>query len=71
MKPMELVRRALEEIGDAPAVELSAHMERKHGVRIEPALIPLFKATLQDLERTNKLRQEVRPIPSEQAVQAA
>jgi hypothetical protein len=38
----------------------------KHGVKIEPAFIPLFKATLQDLERTSKLRQEAKPIPSKE-----
>lgn len=69
MKPMELFRRALAEIGDVSAAELSAHMEKKHGVKIKPALIPLYKATLQDLERINELRQEVKSIPSEQSSQ--
>lgn len=66
MKPMELFRRAIAEIGYVSAAELSAHLEKKHGVKIEPAFIPLFKATLQDLERTSKLRQEAKPIPSKE-----
>ena len=65
MKPMELFRRAVAK-GNVSAAELSAHLEKKHGVKIEPAFIPLFKATLQDLERTNKLRQDARPIPAKE-----
>jgi hypothetical protein len=60
MKPMEIFRVAVAEIGDVSAAELSAHLEKKHGVKIEPAFIPLFKATLQDLERTNKSRQNAK-----------
>jgi hypothetical protein len=66
MKPMELFQRAVAEIGNVSPAELSEHLEMKHGVKIEPAFIPLFKATLQDLERTNKFRQDVKSIPSEQ-----
>jgi hypothetical protein len=67
MKPIDLFRRAVAEIGDASAAELSAHMEKQHGVKIEPAFIPLFKATLRDLERTSRLRQEAKreqPAPA-------
>jgi hypothetical protein len=70
MKPMELFRRAVAEIGYVSAAELSAHLEKKHGVKIEPAFIPLFKATLQDLERTKNLRQDVKPIAPQQPAQA-
>jgi hypothetical protein len=68
MKPMELFRLAVAEIGYVSAAELSAHLEKKHGVKIEPAFIPLYRATLEQLERTNKLRQEAKPIaPKEPA----
>ena len=70
MSPMEAFRRAVAEIGYASAADLSAHIEKKHGVKIEPAFIPLFKATLQDLERTTRLRQEAKPIPPNQPSQA-
>ena len=60
MKPMEIFQRAVAEIGEASAAELSEHLEKKHGVKIEPAFIPLFKATLQDLKRTNKLGQRAK-----------
>ena len=71
MNPMEAFRRAVAEIGYASAADLSAHIEKKHGVKIEPAFIPLFKATLRDLERTNRLRQVGKSIPPKQSVQAA
>ena len=62
MEPMELYRNAVAEIGDVSAAELSAYIEKKHGVKIEPPFIPLFKATLQQMERTARLRQEAKPI---------
>ena len=71
MKPMELFRCAVAEIGDASDAELSAHLEKKHGVKIEPAFIPLFKATLQDLERTTRLRQAAKPVAPKEPAQAA
>jgi hypothetical protein len=61
MKPLELFRRADAEIGDASAAELLAHLEKKHGMKVEPAFIPVFKATLRDLERMARLRQDARP----------
>jgi hypothetical protein len=71
MKPMELFRHAVAEIGDVSAAELSAHLEKKHGVKIEPAFIPLFKATLQDLERMTRLRQDTKPIAPKEPAQVA
>jgi chemotaxis protein CheY-P-specific phosphatase CheC len=71
MKMMELFRLALAEIGNVSAEELSSHLEMKHGVKIEPAFIPLYKATLQDLERMNKVRQAANSTPLKQSAQAA
>ena len=70
MTPMELFRCAVAEIGYVSAAELSDHLEKKHGVKIEPAYIPLFKATLQDWERINKSRQEAKPIAPKQPATA-
>ena len=70
MKPMDVFRRAVAEIGDVSAVELSAHLEKKHGVKIEPEFVPIYKATLKELERTDKLRQTAKPIPSNESVPA-
>ena len=70
MKPMELFRNAVAEIGDVSADELSAHLEEKHDVKIDPAFIPIFKATLRDFEKTNKLRQDAKSIPPKQPAHA-
>ena len=70
MKPLELFRCAIAEIGDVSAAELSAYLEKKHGVMIEPAFIPLFKATLRDFEKTNKLRQDAKSVQPKQLAQA-
>jgi hypothetical protein len=69
-KPMGIFQRAVAEIGDVSAAELSDHLEKKHGVKIEPAFIPLFKATLRDFEKTNKVRQDAKPIPPKEPTQA-
>ena len=66
MSPMETFRCAVAEIGYASAAELAAHMEKKHGVKIDPAFIPVFKATLQDLERMKKVRQSAKTLPPTQ-----
>jgi hypothetical protein len=70
MKPMDLFRRAVTEIGDASAAELSAHLEKQHGFKIEPRFIPLYKATLQDLERMTRVRQDAVSILPKQPAQA-
>ena len=70
MKPMELFRLALAELGDVSAAELSVHVEKKHGVKIDPAYIPLYKATLQDAKRMNQLRQDAKSIAPTQPAQA-
>ena len=60
MDKLELVRIALLELGDAPAQELSAFIEKKHGVRIEPRFIPQFTASIRDKLRLEAARQAAR-----------
>ena len=69
MAPMELYRNAVAETSDVSADELSAHIEKKHGVKIEPPFIPIFKATLQQMERPARIRQEAKPIGSKEPSQ--
>lgn len=71
MNKMDFFRLAVAEIGDVSAAELSAHLEQKHGVKIEPAFIPIFKAAQRDIERTSKLRQDATPIPPQNPSEAA
>jgi hypothetical protein len=70
MTPMELFRHVLAEIGDVSATELSDYIEKKHGVRIEPLYVPLFKATVQDLDRISRTRQEAKALRPEQPATA-
>jgi predicted SprT family Zn-dependent metalloprotease len=64
MDRLELVRLALQELGDVPARELSAFIEKKRGVKIDPKFIPVFRATLRD-----RTRQSVRPVVKQIAVE--
>ena len=57
MDKLELVQIALRELGDVSAQELSAFIEKKHGVKIEPKFIPLFKASIRDKVRLEATRQ--------------
>jgi hypothetical protein len=47
----EAVRLALAELGDAPAANLAAFIEQRYGVRIDPRLIPIFRAAVRDKDR--------------------
>jgi hypothetical protein len=70
MKPMELFRRAVAEIGEVSAAELSAHLEKKYGVKIEPEYIPVFRETLKELEKTAKLREQAKSVPAKESAQS-
>jgi hypothetical protein len=65
MNPLDAFQATLAEIGDAPAAELAAHLQKKHGVTIEPKFIPLSKATLQDREKNARIRQTAKSAPPE------
>lgn len=60
MDKLELVQIALRELGDVSAQELSAFIEQKHGVKIEPKFIPVYKASLRDKLRLEAARQTAR-----------
>jgi hypothetical protein len=62
---VEMVRRALSELGDAAPQELAALIERQHGVRIDPRFIPVVRASLLELEMLEKARQAGR-VPEQQ-----
>jgi hypothetical protein len=57
MDKLELVQIALQKLGDVPAQAVSAFIEKKHGVWIEPSFIPLFKASIRDKLRLEAARQ--------------
>ena len=60
MDKLELVQTALRELGDVSAQELSAFIEKKHGVKIEPKFIPIFRASIQSKLRLEAARRAAR-----------
>ena len=66
MDRLELVQIAFRELGDVSAQELAAFIEKKHGVKIAPKFIPLYKASLRDKLRLETARQAAR-VAVEQA----
>jgi hypothetical protein len=48
--PTEALRLALRDLGDASPADLTAHMERRSGVKVRPQFLPLLRASLLDQE---------------------
>jgi len=60
MDKVEMVKTAIQELGDVSAAELADFVEKTFGVKIEPRFIPIYKATIRDKERLEKARQAAR-----------
>jgi ribosomal protein L12E/L44/L45/RPP1/RPP2 len=75
MDKLELVQTALRQLGDVSAQQLSAFIEKQHGVKIEPRFIPIFRASIREKERLEAIRQAARAAvaraKAEQAAKAA
>jgi hypothetical protein len=69
MDRLELVRLAVQELGDVSTQELSVFIEATHGVKIEPKFIPVFKATLR-ARLQEAARQAARPPVEQTTVEA-
>jgi hypothetical protein len=55
---LEIVQRALRELGEANAQALSVFIDERFNVKIEPKYIPLFKASIRDKDRMQALRDQ-------------
>lgn len=62
MDKTEAFRLAVAEVGTRPSEWLSSFIEQQYGVKIEPRHIPLFRASLEDRERTNQARPAAREV---------
>jgi hypothetical protein len=60
MSKLEMVRQALEQLGEVPSVEISSFIQRCYGVRIDPKFIPIVRASLRELEMLQRFREEAR-----------
>jgi hypothetical protein len=65
MTKLDMVKEALSKIGEVSGQELSAFVEAEHGTKIDPAFIPVYRATLKDKERMEKARRRNEPPASE------
>jgi hypothetical protein len=65
----EAVRRTLAEIGEAPAPEVAAFVERRYGVKLDPKLLPVIRATLRSRQQLEEARARARAkaLTAEQA----
>jgi len=70
MDKLELVRAAIQVLGDVSAQDLVAHVERQHGVKIDPKFIPVFKASLRDRLRRDVGREAARKALEQVKVEA-
>ena len=51
MNPVEIIRAALAELGDVSADAMAAFAQARFGVKLNPKIVPIAKATLLDRER--------------------
>jgi hypothetical protein len=49
--PMEAYGQAVAALGEAPAEQLTAFIEERFGLRIEPRYLPIYRATLRERQR--------------------
>ena len=60
MKKLEMVQHALNELGAATPQQLSDFILETHGVRIEPPMIAVMRATLWQEELLAQYRREAK-----------
>ena len=65
MTKVEIMKEALTEIGEASSQEISAFVEKKYGVKIEPAYVPVLRAILKDKEMMANSRKRPNPAGDE------
>jgi hypothetical protein len=68
--PLEAVRLALAELGDAPNEEVAAFVGRRYGVRIAPPFVPVARASLLGLEQLDAARRAAREALAEAAAES-
>ena len=60
LSKVELVRRALTELGEASSQEVAAFIQQRHGIRMDARFIPVVRASILELEMLEKTRQAAR-----------
>lgn len=60
MTKVQMMKQALQELGEATPMELAAFLNRRYGVRIEPRFIPVLRASVLQQDMLENFRQRVR-----------
>jgi hypothetical protein len=60
LSKLEAVRRALEQLGEATPQEIAAWVERHHGLKLRPQVVPILRASLREQEHLAKMRRLAR-----------
>lgn len=62
LSPVEMVHRAMQELGEADDASLAAFIHERFGTRIEPRFIPILKASVREREVIERARQAARAL---------
>lgn len=60
MTPLEAVEKVLAENGSVSNEKLAVLVKKKFGIQIELKYLPLYRATIQEKVRAERVRQEAR-----------
>jgi hypothetical protein len=60
MTKVDMMRKAMKELGDAPAEALAGYIENKNGVKIDPKFVPILKASVRERELLEAFRQKMK-----------
>ena len=62
MGKMEAYRQAVAELGDAPAEAVAKYIEEKYGIEIPPHYIPVYRASLKELNKLTGQKQRAKSV---------
>jgi hypothetical protein len=58
MTPLDLTRDALASLGDAATIDqVVTYARERHGARLDPRFVPLYRATIQGEEQRRRARE--------------
>jgi hypothetical protein len=60
MTKLEMMRQAVKELGEATAADLAVFIEQKYGVKIDPKVIPILRASVRDKEMLESFHEKRR-----------
>jgi hypothetical protein len=60
MDKLQMMKQALLELGEAPAPELAAFIERQFGIKVEAKFIPIWRASLRGQQALEQSRNAAR-----------